>query len=122
MPIQEFPQPTDQLHFKARLDFSNTLSGTPRSGFVQHVVPRSQGGTTEWDNVVLPDKAINNQRCNQSFREAGLVLKIKPLRPRPQTVEHQIVRRPKIPTEWTFFLHRGNQRYRKKADQQRSAF
>jgi hypothetical protein len=33
------------------------------------------------DNVVLGDKAINNQRGNRSLREAGLVLKIKPHRP-----------------------------------------
>ncbi len=70
----------------------------PRERSMEHVVPRSQGGATESDNVVLGDKAINNQRGNQSLREAGLVLKIKPHRPRPQTVEHQVVRRPKIPT------------------------
>ena len=34
----------------------------PRECSMEHVVPRSQGGATDWDNVVLADKAINNQR------------------------------------------------------------
>ena len=45
---------------------------------MEHVVPRSKGGATEWKNVVLADKRINNFRGNRSLKEAGLTLKIQP--------------------------------------------
>jgi hypothetical protein len=45
---------------------------------MEHVVPRSKGGATEWRNVVLADKRINNLRGNRSLKEAGLTLKIQP--------------------------------------------
>jgi 5-methylcytosine-specific restriction endonuclease McrA len=45
---------------------------------MEHVVPRSKGGATEWKNVVLADKRINNIRGNRSLKEAGLTLKIQP--------------------------------------------
>jgi 5-methylcytosine-specific restriction endonuclease McrA len=49
---------------------------------MEHVVPRSKGGATEWKNVVLADKRINNIRGNRSLKEAGLTLKIQPKRSR----------------------------------------
>ena len=44
---------------------------------MEHVVPRSKGGATEWKNVVLADKRINNIRGNRTLEQAGLTLKIQ---------------------------------------------
>ena len=48
---------------------------------MEHVVPKSKGGATEWKNVVLDDKQINNIRGDRTLKEAGLSLKIKPYEP-----------------------------------------
>jgi 5-methylcytosine-specific restriction endonuclease McrA len=38
---------------------------------MEHVLPRSSGGKTCWDNVVLADKAINHKRGNKDLDEVG---------------------------------------------------
>jgi 5-methylcytosine-specific restriction endonuclease McrA len=50
-------------------------------------IPRSKGGATEWKNVVLADKRINNIRGNRSLKEAGLTLKIQRIRLTNHTVD-----------------------------------
>jgi len=45
---------------------------------MEHITPRSKGGATEWKNVVLADKRINNIRGNRTLEQAGLTLKIQP--------------------------------------------
>ena len=50
----------------------------PEECSMEHVVPRSKGGMTEWKNVVLADKRINNIRGNRTLKDAGLTLKIQP--------------------------------------------
>jgi 5-methylcytosine-specific restriction endonuclease McrA len=39
---------------------------------MEHILPRSKGGATEWKNVVLADKRINSNRGNRSLEEVGL--------------------------------------------------
>ena len=66
---------------------------------MEHVVPRSKGGATEWKNVVLADKRINNIRGNRSLKEAGLTLKIQPKVPGAKPFKSRL----KFP-EWEFFV------------------
>jgi len=70
---------------------------------MEHVVPRSKGGATEWKNVVLADKRINNIRGNRSLKEAGLMLKIQPKVPAEKTFHESLKSRLKFP-EWEFFV------------------
>ena len=72
---------------------------------MEHVVPRSKGGVTEWRNVVLADKRINNIRGNRSLKEAGLTLKIQPRVPAAQPFHESLRNRLKFP-EWEFFVKR----------------
>jgi 5-methylcytosine-specific restriction endonuclease McrA len=72
---------------------------------MEHVVPRSKGGTTEWKNVVLADKRINNFRGNRSLKEAGLTLKIQPIVPTAKPFQESLRNRLKVP-EWEFFVRR----------------
>ena len=70
---------------------------------MEHVVPKSKGGATEWKNVVLADKRINNIRGNRTLEEAGLTLKIKPHEPTAKSF-HETVRANLTFPEWEFFV------------------
>jgi 5-methylcytosine-specific restriction endonuclease McrA len=66
----------------------------PEECSMEHVVPRSKGGSTEWKNVVLADKRINNLRGNRSLQEAGLTLKIQPTVPTAKPFHESMRRMP----------------------------
>ena len=70
---------------------------------MEHVLPKSRGGQTRWDNVVLAKKKINNRRGNKSLEEAGLTLKIKPHTPKPKTFAATLHGRIKF-SEWKQFI------------------
>jgi len=69
----------------------------PEECSMEHVVPRSKGGATEWKNVVLADKRINNIRGNRSLKEAGLTLKIQPKVPGAKPFHESLKSRLKFP-------------------------
>jgi 5-methylcytosine-specific restriction endonuclease McrA len=54
----------------------------PHEGNVDHVIPRSRGGRTSWDNCVLAHKEINSRKANRLPEEAGLRLRRQPAAPR----------------------------------------
>lgn len=49
---------------------------------VDHVLPRSRGGTTSWENCVLACVACNARKADRTLKEAGLRLMRPPARPR----------------------------------------
>ena len=49
---------------------------------VDHVVPRSRGGATNWENCVLACIACNARKADQPLRDAGLALLREPEPPR----------------------------------------
>ena len=55
---------------------------SPRDGNIDHVVPRSRGGDTSWENCVLAHREINSRKANRLPREAGLSLRKQPTTPR----------------------------------------
>jgi 5-methylcytosine-specific restriction endonuclease McrA len=48
---------------------------------VDHVLPRSQGGQSSWDNCVLACVTCNSKKANRTPREAGMTLRRQPFRP-----------------------------------------
>jgi len=48
---------------------------------VDHVLPRSRGGETTWDNVVTACRACNTRKDNRTPEEAGMSLLKRPGRP-----------------------------------------
>lgn len=48
---------------------------------IDHVVPRSQGGTTTWENVVAACATCNHRKANRTPAQAGMVLAATPRRP-----------------------------------------
>ena len=49
---------------------------------VDHVLPRSRGGTTSWENCVLACVGCNARKADRTLKEAGLRLLRAPVRPR----------------------------------------
>jgi 5-methylcytosine-specific restriction endonuclease McrA len=48
---------------------------------VDHVVPRSQGGTSSWTNCVAACEACNARKADRTPEQAGLRLRKRPARP-----------------------------------------
>ena len=75
----------------------------PEECSMEHVLPKSKGGETRWENVVLADKRINNQRGNKPAEEFSLKLKVVPFAPKARPFMDYL--RTKIRfAEWEFFV------------------
>src|SRR5579862_6260789 len=55
---------------------------SPKEGNIDHVVPRSRGGKTSWDNCVLAHREVNSRKANRLPHEVGLRLRKQPAVPR----------------------------------------
>jgi 5-methylcytosine-specific restriction endonuclease McrA len=49
---------------------------------IDHVVPKSRGGLTNWENCVLACVRCNHRKADRTPREASMLLKITPKQPR----------------------------------------
>jgi 5-methylcytosine-specific restriction endonuclease McrA len=72
-------------------------------GNVDHVLPRSRGGKTTWDNCVLADKRINSRKADRTPDEVGLKLQRKPAPPREMPATYYIRNTHGVP-DWEMFL------------------
>ncbi|MGL4401263.1 MAG: HNH endonuclease [Luteolibacter sp.] len=54
----------------------------PGEGNIDHVVPRSRGGASSWENCVLSHRSVNEKKADRLPHEAGLRLLRKPHTPR----------------------------------------
>ena len=76
----------------------------PRSDLnLDHVVPRSQGGKTSWENVVCSCVPCNLKKGGRTPDQAGMMLMKKPLRPRWTPLFRGAARRQTY-REWIPFL------------------
>jgi 5-methylcytosine-specific restriction endonuclease McrA len=75
----------------------------PHEGNIDHVVPRSRGGTTTWENCVLADKKVNSRKGNRLPEEVGLQLKKNPETPRELPVTY-FIRNAHNVRDWDHFL------------------
>jgi len=48
---------------------------------IDHVIPRSQGGTSTWENCVLACIACNKRKADRTTQQAGMRLRKAPVRP-----------------------------------------
>ena len=48
---------------------------------VDHVIPKSKGGTDSWENLVAACVSCNNRKGDRVPSEAGLKMRRKPIRP-----------------------------------------
>jgi 5-methylcytosine-specific restriction endonuclease McrA len=69
---------------------------------VDHVVPRSRGGGSGWDNIVTSCAPCNRRKGNALPRHVGMSLRRKPRSPGPQVFIQ--VASPTIPAAWRAYL------------------
>jgi 5-methylcytosine-specific restriction endonuclease McrA len=72
---------------------------------LDHIVPRSEGGKTCWENIVAACKPCNYKKANMSLHKSGMVLYTKPREP---TVSEYLTYKflvPKTPEAWRNYLY-----------------
>ncbi len=69
---------------------------------VDHVVPRSKGGPSSWENIVASCAPCNRRKGDKLARHVGMHLRRQPRTPSPQIFIH--VASPTIPTAWRQYL------------------
>lgn len=72
---------------------------------IDHVVARSRGGATNWENCVLAAKDVNSRKADKSLEESGLKLRSVPKAPGAVPVSETIFNRHNVP-DWNFFLNK----------------
>ena len=65
-----------------------------------HVVPRSTGGRTAWDNIVTACVPCNARKANRTPREAKMALRRRPEKPRFLPVVTVRLDGRDVPAEW----------------------
>lgn len=75
----------------------------PGEGNIDHIIPRSRGGPSSWENCVLSHRAVNERKADRLPHEAGLRLQRKPAVPRdlPATL---LIRNHHGIADWQRFL------------------
>jgi 5-methylcytosine-specific restriction endonuclease McrA len=75
----------------------------PSEGNIDHVLPRSRGGKSSWENCVLASKEVNSRKADRLPEEVGLRLLKSPAAPRelPSTL---FIRNVQSIPEWKHFL------------------
>lgn len=64
-----------------RDNFRCQYCGTDRDLTLDHVIPRSKGGKSSWNNLVTACKRCNAGKGDNTPEQAGIKLRIKPFRP-----------------------------------------
>ena len=86
----------------ARDDWTCQYCGSRGSLTVDHVIPRSKGGGSTWENIVASCAPCNRRKGNALPRQAGMELRQQPRTPSPHVFIH--VASPTIPTAWLRYL------------------
>lgn len=69
-----------------------------------HVVPRSQGGKTVWDNIVMACYSCNGEKANRTPSQADMPLLSVPVKPRVLPMNEPMIDADEAPEEWRPFL------------------
>jgi 5-methylcytosine-specific restriction endonuclease McrA len=73
-----------------------------KNGDIDHVIPKSKGGKTSWDNLVVCAKAVNRKKADRTPKEAGLRLLKTPTKPPPSVIF--IDPKMDMPPSWSNFI------------------
>lgn len=86
----------------ARDDWTCQYCGSRSNLTVDHVVPRSKGGASTWDNIVASCAPCNRRKGDALPQKAGMTLRRAPHTPGPQVFIR--VASPRIPPAWQQYL------------------
>lgn len=70
-----------------------------------HVVPRSQGGRTEWTNIVSCCVPCNSRKSGRTPEQAGMKLLKKPIQPKAIPAVFIQISRKNVPDAWRDYLY-----------------
>ena len=74
---------------------------------LDHVIPRSKGGKTDWGNIVSSCSACNLKKGSKTLIESGMRLRNKPITPDWMPIELVSLFEKSIPEEWKDFCYGG---------------
>ena len=86
----------------ARDDWTCQYCGSRNQLTVDHVIPRSKGGGSTWDNIVAACAPCNRRKGDALPRQAGMQLARVPRTPNPDVFIQ--VASPTIPATWKQYL------------------
>jgi 5-methylcytosine-specific restriction endonuclease McrA len=86
----------------ARDDWTCQYCGARSNLTVDHVIPRSKGGPSSWENIVASCAPCNRRKGDQLPHRVGMQLRRPPKTPHPTVFIH--VASPTIPTAWVQYL------------------
>ncbi len=86
----------------ARDDWTCQYCGSRTQLTVDHVIPRSKGGGSTWDNIVAACAPCNRRKGDSLPRQAGMALARPPRTPNPDIFIQ--VASPTIPATWKQYL------------------
>jgi 5-methylcytosine-specific restriction endonuclease McrA len=69
-----------------------------------HVIPRSKGGKTVWDNIVMSCYPCNDKKANRTPAEAGMILLSVPTKPHVLPMNEPFIDIKRAPPEWAPFI------------------
>lgn len=70
-----------------------------------HVIPRSQGGQTNWENIVSSCSPCNTKKGGRTPSQAGMRLKNRPVRPKWVPAVQVVVSKESCPDAWRDYLY-----------------
>jgi 5-methylcytosine-specific restriction endonuclease McrA len=70
-----------------------------------HVLPRSRGGATSWNNIVSACVACNSKKANRTPSEAGMLLRVAPVQPAWLGAVEVTVSMRSVPDAWRDYLY-----------------
>ncbi len=95
--LKEFIKPQKRVAFTRfnlflRDEFCCQYCGSKGDLTFDHVIPRSRGGVTSWENVVAACAPCNLKKANKSLKASGMRLKRPARQPTPEDM-HAVGRR-----------------------------
>jgi 5-methylcytosine-specific restriction endonuclease McrA len=98
IPYQSFRRKITRRAVFARDGWECQYCGRRGSLTMDHVIPRSKGGDTSWENVVACCATCNRRKGDRSVAQSGMKLSTRPMAPHPTIFIH--VASPTIPAQW----------------------
>ena len=86
----------------ARDSWTCQYCGTTSHLTVDHVIPRSRGGASDWENIVTSCAPCNRRKGNRTPVETGMHPRLKPRAPGPTVFIR--VAAPVVPPAWQQYL------------------
>lgn len=82
-----------------------SVKGKMKDFTFDHVIPRSRGGKTNWENIVTACVGCNSKKNNRTPSEAGMRLLKTPVKPEWVPIISLRLTQRSIPDQWASYLY-----------------